>query len=134
MKFNDDMLDVMRKATSLLQSGKQRDANNAITRLLQRVLPGALPQPPAQPAMKDINPPPADRASHGGAAPDATPPPAAVVPDFVANMLETFGIRNPLEDAVRHDDVLPIAPGQFLSDSLTNAAGARKYKLYVPAA
>ena len=137
MKFNQDMLDVMRKATSLLQSGRQSDATSKIQQVLQRVLPGA--KEPARPAMKDINPPPPGRAQKPRAeqAESAAPPvqPGAM-PDFVADLLQRFGMPGPhgTTGAPAGANVGSTAPGQFLSGALTNAAGTRQYKLYVPAA
>ena len=160
MKLNQDMLDAMRKATSLLQRGRQRDATSKIQQVLPRVLPstkgGAQAQAAAAQPMKDINPPPAGRtrnASVGEDAPksqpeqapeDAPPKSGAAVPDFVADLLQRFGMPTDLVGAstlpgVHADSRLDsrpgtIAPGKFLSASLTNAAGTRQYKLYVPAA
>ncbi|GAA4034210.1 extracellular catalytic domain type 1 short-chain-length polyhydroxyalkanoate depolymerase [Actimicrobium antarcticum] len=146
MKINIDMLDVMRKATSLLKEGQKGSATGLIQQVLQRVLPGAQPQhQPDQPVMKDINPPPPGRESSAKApytAPsadaEANPQSAGMnagVPAFVADLLERFGINTPGgSPQPKHGDGPSPAGGQFLSESLTNAAGTRKYKLYVPQA
>ena len=156
MKFNHDMLDMMRKASALLKSTTGTDAKEHVARTLNRVLPAAAAatknvlreaaraaaprntsaEPNAAP-MKDINPRPQQ---------DSTPeqptqraaPHDAVVPDFVADLLQQFGLglpgraREVPNDAAQ--DLHARASGQFLSGSLTNAAGTRKYKLYIPAA
>ncbi len=183
MKLNSDMLDVMRKATQLLQQGRKSDAIGTIQRVLQQVLPGgmrgmpeAAPSPtqqktqhqpnPSQPPMKDINPPPAgrkqadhsqadvasDRADHHqttGANAGASA--AHVMPDFVADLLSRFGsgltapgtagtfnggFADPVaEPTARHrSESEQHGQGTFVTSSTTNAAGSRRYKLYVPSA
>ena len=137
MKFNHDMLDVMRKATNLLQSGKKGEATNAIQRLLQRVLPGSesTGAPVLNPIMKDINPPPSrDQQVEPQAAGNNVP--HSPVPDFVADLMNRFGMPAPESSrTLMPDHADSVAtPGKFLSGSFSNNAGMRKYKLYVPAA
>ena len=183
MKLNSDMLGVMRKATQLLQQGRNGDATSTIQRVLQQVLPGgmrgmpaATPSPtqqktphqaqPSQPPMKDINPPPAgrERADHSQAdvASERTDHPqtngatagtgaAHAMPDFVADLLArlgtglaapgtagTFsgGFADPVaESSPRHrSESEQHGHGTFVTSSTTNAAGSRRYKLYVPSA
>ena len=146
MKLNPDMLDAMRKAASLLQNARPHDATRKIVRVLQRVLPGATTatstavQPPP---MKDINPLPPGL-SRNPAAQEAAPhvPSAARqpagVPDFAADLLNRFGTpgvaRAPDVGASQAPAYSGVPAGQFLSGSITNAAGTRQYKLYVPQA
>ena len=161
MKLNQDMLDAMRKATGLLQNGRQGDATKKIQQVLQRVLPGAradsgTPSAGAPPAMKDINPPPAGRPRnatvdeavqnpHPAFSQEGPPPKSgAAVPEFVADLLQRFGMPADLRGGPTHPNAHPAATpdsetgaaasGKFLSASLTNPAGTRQYKLYVPAA
>jgi poly(hydroxyalkanoate) depolymerase family esterase len=123
MKLNHDLQELMRKASSLLQSGPKGIAANVIQRVLQRSLPGAAPQ---QPSMKDINPPPPGRELPP--APEPMTPPD--VPAFVADLLNRFGVRPPHTKSAPETN----ERGQFLSGALTNAAGTREYKLYIPTA
>lgn len=178
MKLNSEMLDVMRKATKLLQQGRKGDATSTIQRVLQQVLPGAMrgpgstpssasttPQPP-QPTMKDINPPPPGRPRAAATADPATDPagnsaadPAAAasaansatgnaggIPAFVSDLLDRLGVGGVGGVASGTAAQAPSTPtargrtqaesrdaGTFLSGSVTNAAGSRRYKLYVPA-
>ena len=170
MKLNSDMLDVMRKATKLLQQGRNGDATGTIQRVLQQVLPGAMGRPgstnatpkPPQPAMKDINPPPpgrpradatadpvadaaADSAASTSAANTATGNTGGM-PAFVTDLLDRLGVGGVggvASGAAVHAPSTPTARGRtdaesrqagtFLSGSVTNAAGSRHYKLYVPA-
>ena len=125
MKLNNDMQELMRKASSLLQSGPKGIAAGLVQRVLQRTLPGLAPLP-ERPTMKDINPPPPGR--------ELPPTPESVqpqgLPAFVADLLDRFGVRPPSATPSPAAD----QRGQFLSGTLTNAAGTRAYKLYVPAA
>lgn len=169
MKLNSDMLDVMRKATRLLQQGRKGDAAGTIQRVLQQVLPGAMRDSGSassssassqqQPPMKDINPPPANRqrAAESSAASEAAAPNAksgaafgqadasartpSGMPDFVADLLQRFGTGHgmPTADAATTrtarswQESDKNGGGAFLSGTVTNAAGSRHYKLYVPA-
>ena len=162
MKLNSDMLDVMRKATKLLQQGRNSDATSTIQRVLQQVLPGAggtggiarNNAAPLHPPMKDINPPPAGREQAASPRAQETaepvPPKTSAVPDFVADLLERF-VPNTAPrhthgaNAANATNTTNATSGQasygsntqangvFLSGKFTNAAGSRNYKLYVPA-
>ncbi len=163
MKLNTDMLDVMRKATKLLQQGRNSDATSTIQRVLQQVLPGAAGTPGAAREehtqspmpMKDINPPPVGRENAAQPRRQETVEPVPVhqtshgIPDFVADLLERFvpntaprnfsaNANNPSTAAGTAANHSPRgfnsqSGGAFLSGTFANAAGSRNYKLYVPA-
>ncbi len=127
MKLDDNMFAKLREATQLLQTAGPMAATEAIQRALQGVPDADAPQSAGAPQsenLHDINPMP-DMASHKAAA---------------ANMLKRFragakgGWRGVMQDVEDVEEVSPdpALPGQFLSRSCTNAAGTRKYKLYVP--
>lgn len=139
MKFNHDMLDAMRRASDVLKAGRSSDRGNAIQRLLDQVLPGTAPaaRKPSKPAMKDINPPPPGRAARPATPASEQTSPPAVMPDFVADLLQRFGMQAP--DGMTSPGREGTSPasalaGKFISGSFTNRAGSRNYKLYVPAA
>lgn len=152
MKINSDLLDVMRKATKLLQHGRNSDATSTIQRVLQQVLPGAAGTASnardagegLTPPMKDINPPPAGREDSAQPRMQETVEPVhrptQAVPDFVADLLERFVPNTaPRNNTANADASHPSrgtnaqAGGAFLSGTFANAAGSRNYKLYVPA-
>ncbi|MRW90107.1 PHB depolymerase family esterase [Duganella sp. FT80W] len=102
-----------------------------------------------KPVMRDINPPPANVAPPTPAptpAPSLSPShnPATHPTEFAQDILNRMGInvdlQANLERAIDIGSVLHPAPAhplpdgaQFLSGSYTNQAGARNYKLYIPA-
>ncbi|SHM87880.1 esterase, PHB depolymerase family [Duganella sacchari] len=98
-----------------------------------------------QPAMRDINPPPADAAPPTPPqSPASTPNPATHPAEFAQDMLDRMGIKIDLQANLdRAIDVgsllhptpaQPLPEGaQFISGSYTNHAGSRNYKLYIPA-
>ncbi len=158
MKFNTELLDVMRKATKLLQQGRNGDATSTIQRVLQQVLPGAAGMTGSSgnagatrdehthtPPMKDINPPPAGREQSSQRqmheATESVQHKTGAVPDFVADLLERFvpntaprnpgAANSPAGYSSRSPNTQP--GGTFLSGTFANAAGSRNYKLYVPA-
>ena len=156
MKLNSDILDVMRKATNLLQQGRTSDVTSKIQRVLQQVLPGAAGTAHAThnaaahsaPQMKDINPPPAGHENSARPRMQEPVEPAHqtthALPDFVADLLERFvpntaprsnTATNFADTGTGHSSRTTRSQtgGTFLSGTFANAAGSRNYKLYVPA-
>ncbi|WP_229260954.1 extracellular catalytic domain type 1 short-chain-length polyhydroxyalkanoate depolymerase [Duganella levis] len=110
-----------------------------------------LHRPAAQPAMRDINPPPANAApSTPHVAPDLLPDPPSAQPnpathpaEYAQDMLNRMGIKIDLQAnldrAIDVGSLLHPAPAQplpegaqFIRSSYSNHAGMRNYKLYVP--
>jgi poly(hydroxyalkanoate) depolymerase family esterase len=154
MKMNIPLLAQMRAATrSLLHKGPA-----AATTILQETLKNAAAlQQAARPPMRDINPPMRDinptmrdinPPLHGAtAAPHvedvptaAANDPARVLEQLVPDMLAKFGRFNDTlgggfgTPSFRMPGAAPAEtlPGQFSDGIYTNAAGTRRYKLYVP--
>jgi poly(hydroxyalkanoate) depolymerase family esterase len=142
MKLNEKLFAGMRRATRTLLAQGPAAATSAI----QSALHGGSPMgtaTPAQPAMRDINPPPAGTAAPS---PSSEPQQASMhnfIPEMMANLdrmseagksafampsfeMPSFGqhggSRAPAE----------ALPGRFADGSHSNAAGTRSYKLYVP--
>ncbi|OFA05806.1 esterase PHB depolymerase [Duganella sp. HH101] len=110
---------------------------------------------PAQPAMRDINPPPGhaapsrpapEPAPEAKAAPEAAaaPNPATHPAEFAQDMLNRMGIKVDLQanldraidvGAFMHPTPEVALPegAKFIKGSYTNHAGTRNYKLYIPA-
>jgi hypothetical protein len=96
--------------------------------------------PTAQPAMRDINPPPAG-ARTPPQSPASTPNPATHPAEFAQDMLDRMGIKIDLQANLdraidwarccRRPHTLP--EGANSSAAVTNHAGSRNYKLYIPA-
>jgi poly(hydroxyalkanoate) depolymerase family esterase len=153
MKMNLPLLAQMRAATrSLLRKGPV-----AATTILQETLKNAAAmQEAARPPMRDINPPmrdinpplhdinapqDIDPRPHGGAsAGPAANDPARILEQLVPDMLAKFGRMDPAmargfgAPSFRMPGAAPAEtlPGQFSDGTYTNAAGTRRYKLYVP--
>lgn len=136
MKMNEKMFALMREVASLLQKDGPGAATVKIQQMLQRLMPAggrtgkvATPRP-----MRDINPAPKAKVDNAGAT-------SGFVPDLLAGL----GIQAPANrgrfempgfapQCDVQEDVDTLAPGKFLSGSLTNHAGTRAYKLYIPTA
>jgi len=106
---------------------------------------------PAQPVMRDINPPPGHAmpsrpAPEAKAAPEpaAAPNPATHPAEFAQDMLNRMGIKVDLQanldraidvGAFMHPTPEVALPegAKFIKGSYTNHAGTRNYKLYIPA-
>jgi poly(hydroxyalkanoate) depolymerase family esterase len=151
----------MRDATRLLRSGGPVAATREIQRALgiRKEMDAASPKAHA-PSMRDINSAPCDgsaRVARDGSAHAGSPraasarsaaasaEPVAIEPalplaGFVPELFAGFKFRSPLEqldlplDVPRHEPVEPppTGEGEFLSESFTNDAGTRAYKLYIP--
>lgn len=160
MKLPIDMLAQMRAATSKLMSQGPAGATEAIQQALSAagLAPAATPShshspASAQPAMRDINPPPAG--SH--AAPetaqekvqekthDAAPStPVQAAQAFAQDMMSRLGqhqfempsFEMPHFQAPGFGAATPAAPlpegAQFIDGQFSNHAGSRSYKLYIP--
>ncbi len=147
---------------SLLGKGPAA-ATSAIQQALNAQAPQAAPAAPPAPPMRDLNPPPAAARGaapppepapepHAAAAPSPSPMDTMhqLMPELMAN-LDTAGLMAQLEKAglagrgafkMPSFDMPgaesgkagnPALPGQFIDASYRNAAGARSYKLYIPA-
>lgn len=117
----------------------------------QQILSKGIPlQRAAQrPAMRDINPPPAAAPVPPAAAapeppPQPAPNPATHPAEYAQDILNRMGIKIDMPANLGHGIDLgsllhpaPAAPltdgAQFISGSYANHAGARNYKLYIPA-
>lgn len=147
----------MREAAQKLMN---RSASAAVQQAMNslRGHPSMQPAAPAQPAMRDINPPPSRTAAEAApettakAAPEpsapphngAAPNPATHPAEYAQDMLNRMGIQIDLQanigramDASAFMQPAPVAPlpegAQFIKGSYTNHAGTRNYKLYIPA-
>ena len=162
MKFNEKLLSTMRAATRHLVGNGPKIATSAIQEALKVLTPGraprSTPQPAAQPAMRDINPPPQARARESA----PPPPPQAeaparnpmqeaadalqkMMPDMLAKLdlplnCGAHNFKMPNVDFSQFEEPgmagapapAEDLPGQFIDASFTNDAGTRSYKLYVP--
>lgn len=129
MKINEGFLAQMRDVMQVLKS----DGPTAATAAIQRALQGGAPDTGARkpeaapfqrqsPEMRDINPPP-----------PVTEKAAATAKDLLSRLKRAYAKTRPApSDQPAGDAVRPDEKGQFLSGSLTNRAGTRAYKLYVP--
>jgi poly(hydroxyalkanoate) depolymerase family esterase len=138
MKFNDDFLSKMREATQLLRTSGPAAATEAIQHALQRESsPAAHASPdaahavtPDRPALIDINAAPKTR---NGASAQPAPLRHRSLLDRLrgATGLGRRAPRTMAEGGIE-PAVEVSTPGQFLSASVTNQAGTRAYKIYVP--
>ncbi|MFC7513435.1 alpha/beta hydrolase family esterase [Herbaspirillum sp. GCM10030257] len=123
MKIDEGFLARMREAAQLLQSAGPMAATEAI----QRALHGETPT--------DDQPKPKTSTDTSTQAPNTTASGTAQRPRNPFRAGKWVGKwspsadRQPVEDVETHT---ASEPGQFLAGSLTNAAGRRDYKLYVP--
>jgi poly(hydroxyalkanoate) depolymerase family esterase len=113
---------------------------------LQR--PAAPATPAAQPAMRDINPPPPNAAPRGDSNDAGTPPqhqaapnPATNPTEYAQDMLNRMGIKIDLQanidraidvGSVLHPAAALPEGARFIRGSYSNHAGSRNYKLYIP--
>jgi len=150
---------------SHMREAAQKLMNRSASATVQQAMdslrghPAMRPAAPAQPPMRDINPPPARSAADAvpeaapKAAPEATartsaetatPNPATHPAEYAQDMLNRMGIQIDLQanlnramDASAFMQPTPAAPlpegAQFIKGSYTNHAGTRNYKLYIPA-
>jgi poly(hydroxyalkanoate) depolymerase family esterase len=146
MKLNDDFLSKMQEATELLRTSGPAAATEAIQRALhggsdlagQAGAHAAQTFEPGRPPLVDINPVPHASA----AAPEAT---TANPPKGYRSLLDRLRgatkFRRGVAQTVEEADIQPASgagakpganPGKFNSASLTNQAGTRAYKVYVP--
>lgn len=158
MKLPNDMLAQMRAATTRLMNQGPASATEAIQQALSAagLMPAAPATPsnpvPAQPQMRDINPPPAGAPGQPAADPaqakaeaEAEPAaPAAATPAqaaqaFAQDFMSRLG-KQPFEmpsfQAPGFGTATPAAPlpegAQFIDGQFSNHAGTRSYKLYIP--
>lgn len=129
--MNDFMLTGMREAMSLLQ----KDGPIAATAKIQQTLQGLMP---TGAWFGDTEAP--GTAGNTDQAPTARTEPAAMLGDFVPDLLARLGLEAPFigTSTAPHTETAadePLHPaGKFLSGTFTNPAGSRTYKLYVPSA
>ncbi|CAN7189969.1 extracellular catalytic domain type 1 short-chain-length polyhydroxyalkanoate depolymerase [Duganella sp. LjRoot269] len=146
------LLSQMREAAQRLLNRNSTAAMQQAMATVQEAMRAHQPAPPAsaQPAMRDLNPPPghaqpksAPSSTAPETAPAATPNPATNPTEFAQDMLNRMGIQIDLQANIdRAIDAgsftHPSAPAplpegaQFIKGSYTNHAGTRNYKLYVP--
>jgi poly(hydroxyalkanoate) depolymerase family esterase len=139
MKIDEGFLAQMREATNLLQTSGPMAATAAIQRALHGAgMPDAgmpnhdwtsfLPQPSP---LIDINLPPAREADAAGAAPPSGHEMLERFRNLTNGKWKGVSARQPIQDVeVAGNDIA--GKGKFLSASLSNQAGTRAYKLYVP--
>ena len=152
MKLDSRLLEQLSQATrKLLGKGPAAATADIQAALRQKAAPAAAAAPAAQPAMRDINPPPGhatpppEPQATARPEPAAQPSPMDVMQNLMPDLMASFeragfdskgGFKMPnmpsFEVPGRRapDSTLP---GQFIDGSYSNAAGSRKYKLYVPA-
>jgi poly(hydroxyalkanoate) depolymerase family esterase len=135
MKFRNPFLNAMlratrdatRKTTSAMQKRAMNLAVSAIHQALKRSLPDAAAAAKLKsPPIKDINP---RVDSYGKSTRPSTFKDASFVAEDVIDIIDDA--TNSADVTVKPDQV---RTGQFAERSLTNAAGTRSYKLYIPAA
>ncbi len=146
------LLSQMREAAQRLLNRNSTAAMQQAMATVQEAMRAHQPAPPAsaQPAMRDLNPPPghaqpksAPSSTAPETAPAATPNPATNPTEFAQDMLNRMGIQIDLQANIdRAIDAgsftHPSAPAplpegaQFIKGSYTNHAGTRNYKLYIP--
>lgn len=132
MRLDHTMFATMREATKILQSAGPMAATEAIQRALQGfgmpdagMTADARTAPKARSApMHDINP-----------APEWEIPAAPEIAGILKRFRHAAGaswsgtsVRQPVDDV----EIGQQAPGKFITGSLTNQAGTRSYKVYVP--
>lgn len=137
MALNQNLFAKMREATRTLMSG----GAGAATAAIQKALRGAVHDRNAGASQPPVHE--RDEKSSPGNASGAD----GMAPDFVADLLARLGVqtspsgpataKNPWEHHTEfHPEKSPAPntknPGQFLTKSLTNHAGTRLYKLYIP--
>jgi poly(hydroxyalkanoate) depolymerase family esterase len=131
MKIDENFLAQMHEATRLLQTSGPMAATAAIQRALNGTAAthddatGVPPQPEAQ---IDINPPPAREPGAG------TPTGKTVRERFrqAFGKWEGTSARQPIQDIDVESEADIAGKGRFLSGSVSNQAGTRAYRLYVP--
>lgn len=138
MKFNDDFLSKMNRATQLLQTSGPAAATEAIQRALHGdSSPAGHASPeaaqavaPDRPALIDINAAPK---THNAASAEQAPSRPRSLLDRLRG---ATGLGRRTLQPVAEADIGPVAkvstPGQFVSASVTNQAGTRAYKVYAP--
>src|SRR5471032_1158034 len=150
---------------SHMREAAQKLMNRSTSATIQQAMdslrghPSMRPAAPAQPTMRDINPPPPRTAAEAApevtakAAPDpgaaaappngARPNPATHPTEYAQDMLNRMGIKVDLQAnidrAIDVGTIMHPAPevalpdgAQFIKSSYTNHAGTRNYKLYIP--
>ncbi len=146
MKMHPHLLAQMRAATRNMMRKNPVDVADVIQTALRQanMLPADATRQPAQPQMRDINPPPGGAQAFAPADEPAAPPSpptahaahaAPSMPDLsgmLANLTRSLDAAHGGAGMFAGAQAAHTWPGKFIAGSYTNAAGTRDYKLYVP--